>query len=240
MNPSFSFRFMQGRGKESGHIRTLGNAVHITCRGLMPHLLCTLYCLGKPVSSLKTDLSGGLSLSCPHDGFFFLCDENQRLLLWEGEEAGYFRALSLLPKKQPPTPQETRSPEPPPEVVTSAAAPPSAELENSEFIPAPPPHASAPPAASLPALSWPSGMQQLADEMAKGAPFVPFALPGFRCRKCSSASPAVPFTVLGYQTKGSRITALFFAVPGNPLRPPVPLPGYRFREGYWYHIQRIG
>lgn len=229
---------MQGRGKESGHIRTLGNAAHITCRGLMPHLLCTLYCRGKPVSSLKTDLSGGLSLSCPRDGFFFLCDENQRLLLWEGEEAGYFRALSLLPKKQPPPETPAIAP-PPTEPDISAAASPPSEQEISGFSPAPPPHASAPLAASLPALIWPRGLQPQRDLWEKGRPFLPFPLPGFRCRKCPSPTPSIPFVVLGCAAKGSRIASILYAVPGSPIHPPAHLPGYLFRDGYWYHIQHV-
>lgn len=234
MNPSLSFRLMQGKGTCTGHIRKSGT-VHVTCRGLSPEKPYALYCSEKQAALQKADAQGGLSISFSRDGFFFLCDEKQKVILWEGGEEGYCRALALLPKEQPPPPERPVKKTAP---ITEAAAPPP-PVPQIPFRCAPP-HADAPPAASLPVLSWPSGMQRLTEEMEKGAPFSPFALPGFRCRKCVSSSPAVPFWVLGYQTKGSRVTALFYAVPGTPMHPPVPLPGYRYQSGYWYHIQRMG
>ncbi len=247
MEPTADFRPLQGKGGQKGYVQRVGQKMLIKAFGLIPGKTYTLYRENREEGKAPADRNGSLSLSCVKDGFFFLCLEKP--ILWEQGEAGYFHALSLLPKK-PAAPAVAPPAEPPiqqkePILEPEEVLPPtvSAALPDKAPVPLPTPALRTPSAApsvqALPEILWPKELAHVRSAIHSGTPFAPFALPGFRCMKCPSTVTHIPYLVMGYRVGESRIASLLYAVPGNSMHPPAHLPGYRYREGYWYHIQKI-
>lgn len=280
MQEAFSFRALCGKGSCMGYIRGEAGETQIYCQGLRPGSVYRLYCDGHPEHAHPAAPNGTLSLSCHRNGFFFLCHETDGLQLWEeGEDKtdGYFRALSLLPKKKkaapekanlPPEPslelslkssaamlpKEPEFPLPPKPLSEKAPVLPRDLLsENSAALPQNEPEEPLPPepsfslrktsqtpmAYALPALFWPPSIRHLQPSFSQGTPYRPFALPGFRCVKLPSPSPALPYILMGYQTKNSQVSALLHAVPGHPLIPPRGFEGCTHQNGHFLRILQV-
>lgn len=136
-----------------------------------------------------------------------------------------------------PPPQDNQEPsEPWRDHVPQMAEQPAAEAPD-------PPYALRPagtgePVDALPALQWPAAARDLRGFFRGRMPFAPFRAPGWRFVRAPSAIPGVAYCALGYWARDARVRKTAWAVPGMPQRPPVPLPGYRYRPGnqgmgYW-------
>lgn len=101
------------------------------------------------------------------------------------------------------------------------------------------PRSNAPSVMTLPLLQWPPALAHLQTIFHSGIPFRPFSAPGFRCVKVPSKNPALPYSILGYQVKNSRVYALLQAVPGHPLIPPRGFEGTPYRDGHFIRIQPL-
>ena len=101
MPSAFGFRLLEGKGGASGHLRTGEETLQVQCRGLLPGESYSLHRGRTFLESRRANAQGTLSFTAAGDGFFFLCDQKMRPVLWEqGADgpAGYFRAVALLPK----------------------------------------------------------------------------------------------------------------------------------------------
>lgn len=236
MPGSFEYRLMKSTGQANGHIRCADGVYRLHCTGLCPGETYALYSGSFKDQQKTADTNGCLSFSCSREGFLFLCNQHGMPVLWQesNDGNGLFRARQALQKLSPP--KKALSVQPPPKPPEPAP----------EKEPAPPkesrifrPPSAAPMAASLPTLHWPEHLKKLQAAIAAALPFCPFPLPGFRCVRMPGPSPAIPFYVTGYKTENSRVTQLLYALPGHPLKPPVFLPGCRWKSGWWYTLQHV-
>ena len=186
----------------------------------------------------------------------------------EDSNQNYFRAQRLMPRpKKVPTkeiddkdtlpriqtkPKEAETaaisqptPKPSEEEVTSpnpvsyTLKPPSDETQPKSLHPILNPRSSAPSVMTLPPLQWPPSVAHLQSIFHSGIPFRPFSAPGFRCIRLPSPNPALPYSVLGYQAKNSRVCALLQAVPGHPLIPPRGFEDARYQDGHFIRIHPL-
>lgn len=97
----------------------------------------------------------------------------------------------------------------------------------------------APSVQTLPCLYWPTAARHLQSAFHSGTPFMPFSAPGFRCIRLPSPNPALPYCILGYQAKGSRVCSLLYAVPGHPLVPPRGFRADQYRDGHFIRIHPL-
>lgn len=129
-----------------------------------------------------------------------------------------------LPHQEP-----AASPLPDSATINTAATQPPALLPRSD----------APSVMTLPPLQWPPALTHLQTVFSTGTPYRPFSAPGFRCVKVPSKNPALPYCILGYQAKGSRVCSLLYAVPGHPLIPPRGFRAAQYRDGHFIRIQHL-
>lgn len=114
-------------------------------------------------------------------------------------------------------------------------------LQNTPSL-APPvlqPRTHGPSVFTLPSLRWPPALVHLQAAFHSGIPCRPFSASGFRCIKVPSKDPAIPYGIIGYKAKNSRVCTLLHAVPGHPLLPPRGFEGMPCREGHFIRIQQL-
>lgn len=252
MAQAFGFRQLQGKGQAQGHIRS-ADEIAVSARGLIPGEEYSLFCTGTRIRKKQADARGTVSFSPEKDGFFFLCDEKNALILWESfpdAAQGYYQALKLLPKKETEEKPAAAPVAPPAPEQRAEAAPSPAPSRRYRLMhfrfpskkPALPPLRSpsnAPLACSLPVRQWPKSLVHIASVLPAGQPFSNLGQDGFRCVQLPCPNPAFPYCVVGFQTKGSCIRALLYALPGHPMMPPRGFAGSRWQQGHWLRIQQI-
>ena len=97
------------------------------------------------------------------------------------------------------------------------------------------------PVDALPALFWPQAARQVQAYFDQEPPCAPFHAPGWRFVRAESTAPGIPFFVVGYLARDSRVRQIAYALPGGPHQAPSVLPGYQFtpgRDGYDYWVLR--
>ncbi len=96
--------------------------------------------------------------------------------------------------------------------------------------------AAAPGTDELPAWVFPGRAAALAPYFRACPPIQPFPAPGWHFVRAPSPLPGVAYCALGFLPREDRAEKIAYAVPGGPYRPPAPLPGYRYHEGFWLLI----
>lgn len=89
---------------------------------------------------------------------------------------------------------------------------------------------------ALPAWLFPGRAAALAPYFRVCPPIRPFSAPGWHFVRAPSPLPGVAYCALGFLAREDRAEKIAYAVPGSPYRPPAPLPGYRYHEGFWLLI----
>lgn len=267
MASCYGFRLLQGKSGGEGFIRIQDTQLSIQLKNLLPGTSLTLYRDNTPLETKSTSSAGVLSFCCHRDGFFFLCDECNRLLFWEqGDDSAqsYCRALALMQRKQPTQPLQPPAPAvaaPPPPTPVNLPSPPihlalsgiSEEAEETSPAPlpmtdipevSPPtvplrPRSHKPPAFTLPIVQWPESIRHLQALFHSGTPCHLFPAPGYRCFRLPSPHPALPYCIMGYLVRNSRVTHLIYALPGHPAIPPRGFTAAQYRDGHFIRTQSV-
>ena len=239
------YQLLRGRRGASGHVRRAREEQTVSLRGLPPETECALFEMeGKsPLARLRTDKTGAAQASLASSGPVFAAAEDQ-VLVWEGEEDGYFRACACLKGWRPG--RETTSPATPAPADVPSSAPPKAEKPASvaRSDPEPeeawrlrPPGAGA-PVDALPTVIWPPEAEKLRKYFEQYPPFAPFNAPGWRFVRMASPVKEAIYCAVGRHIRDGRVDEIAYALPGTPYHAPGGLSGYTYQpgeagQGYW-------
>ena len=244
---------LRGRCGAWGHIRWLGDGRRVLVKGLPPEAACALYAIwegrARECGRQTADRDGQARFTAALAGRLYVTAEG-RVIAWEGGEDAeetYCLACALEERRSgPAAPRETEERTAAPAAAPAPAppAPPASERDTGS-LPEPEaagytlrPPGNGEPVDALPALIWPPMARPLRPYFLRGMPFAPFSAPGWRFVRMPARVPGAAFCAVGFQVRDGRVDRIAYAVPGPPQRPPVPLPGYRYRpgrqgEGYW-------
>lgn len=262
-----NYRFLRGKGGAAGFVREMAEESAFSAQGLPPGAECVLCALPSGVELAKktADGEGRLILRGRFPPGLFLT-AGGRVILWEGEEEGYLAAAGRLRaarrggeaeeketagpavlREEPAeketdgkTAEEKTTEEEEAKAGETAAEETAAAPENVPAAPLRQPGEGA-PVDGLPRLLWPRGTGEVRAYFGDCPPIRPFDAPGWRFVRAPSPIRQAAYCAVGYLAEENRVCAVAFAVPGNPYRPPVPLPGYRYipgRDGGGYWVLR--
>lgn len=251
-----NYRFLLGKGGATGFVREMAEENVFSAQGLPPGAECVLCALPSGVELAKktADGEGRLILRGRFPAGVFLASEG-RVILWEGEEEGYLAAAGSLraarrggeteeketagpaPLREEPAEKETDGKRAEEKTGETAGKETAVTPQDAPAAPLRQPGEGA-PVDGLPRLLWPRGAEEVRAYFAYCPPIRPFDAPGWRFVRAPSPIRQAAYCAVGYLAEENAVRAVAFAVPGNPFRPPVPLPGYRYipgigGAGYW-------
>ncbi len=257
------YGFFEGKNGAEGFVKRMGESAAVHCGGLRPgeHYALKRLPDGDTLAEGTADGSGCLSFSTAYPGGLFL-SHGAQVILWEGEAEGYWRACGSLREKCAPE-DDPQSAAPAADLREETADAPAEKAEAPDIkTETPDLKGIAPDAAShgvqprlraagdgapvdaLPRLRWPQGTEELRPLLASCPPIRMFDEPGWRFVRAPSPIREAAYCAVGRFAEGDAVTQVAYAVPGSPLHPPVPLPGYRWRMsgggmGYWVFFRDL-
>ncbi|MBQ9263326.1 MAG: hypothetical protein IJ189_03840 [Clostridia bacterium] len=244
------YRLFSGRQGASGYIRAVGGQAVLYARGLKGEAVYGLYTWpeGREIRKGTTDTEGSLMLQGSFPNAVFLSD-GQQVALWEGEEDAYLAACACLrsreergeerPKENASfkiNEQEDENDHAPALTVAATRMPETPDEEPPEYLLRPAGEGA--PVDALPPIIWPKGAESIRRYAETYPLMAPFDAPGWRFVRSPSPLKQAVYCAVGYCVENDRVTAIAYAIPGTPYRPPAALPGYRYQQGkngvgYW-------